>query len=203
MKAQLIIPAMIAAIAGGCSSWQPPYDAGIESRLLTNYTAADQEIIELVAASLIVDSEFIPNAPKSDRYDSIILSDRTVEFLPTRFQCLERSEGRKISAEAKQSLFHRNKASVSIDNAGPKNSAILVEKVSRELQQMLEVPDHLSGRMPRGVVSVSLPGYSKDGNSAVICIGFVWSKHGASGVFYLDRFDGAWRIKSRWFEYYC
>src|SRR5262249_52902874 len=51
---------------------------------------------------------------------------------------------------------------------------------------------------PKAKVSVWLPGYARDGRSAVICFVFAPTPHGAHGVYLLEkRADGGWIVIRR------
>jgi len=52
-------------------------------------------------------------------------------------------------------------------------------------------------------VSVCLPGYSEEGNKAVVRIAFGPTAHGAAATFMLERQDGAWRVLWRKVAYYA
>ncbi len=56
-------------------------------------------------------------------------------------------------------------------------------------------------RMDRPICAWT-PGYSKDGNFAVVRLSIPWSIHHADGVYLLEKRDGAWKIALRDFIYY-
>lgn len=174
------------------------------SRVVASQPAADdREIMQLVARSLIDDSEFRPNAPRLTHFDSIVLHEWSLMMTSDAQirNAVGASQYAYIAPDILESIVRRNAKPVSLSSLAGGQPIILVDdSVLRE--DWLEVPGRFRGFTPKGEIKMSLPGYSKDGRAAVVEISFGWPIHGASGVFYLSRTNDGWRIDHRSYVYY-
>lgn len=57
-------------------------------------------------------------------------------------------------------------------------------------------PDGITNRQ----IQIFAPGYSSDGQIAVVQMSIPWSIHSASGIYVLARTDAAWVVRMRWFQ---
>ncbi len=87
--------------------------------------------------------------------------------------------------------------SLSLANLKPRNANIVVEDLSDKKESELEYEFNEKYPDARGYVKAWLPGFSKDGNTAVVRVRFGPSAHGATATYMLIKQDGRWRVKWR------
>jgi hypothetical protein len=83
----------------------------------------------------------------------------------------------------------------SLAHWGPKNPNILVRDLT-DVDFDLGLSPVLAGT--RGFVVPSLPGYSKDGQTACLLFGYGPSPHGSAGFYILKKQDQRWAIVERY-----
>jgi hypothetical protein len=100
--------------------------------------------------------------------------------------------GRKLDASLARSLRKRNRAPVSLDALRyqcPDFKLVPYEPIRAELGAMQRVYPKANA-----FVRVTLPGYDKDGTSAVVQFWFGPSEHGSFAIYHLSKVGGLWRV---------
>jgi hypothetical protein len=171
-------------IAGGCGTKPPQIPV----------TAVDFEIIEAILTDIIeYDDETRKPRPQQA---PIILGDEAVSAID--FGALNNAwrRGKRIPPALIADVKRRNPkgARQSIKPYQPINPKIMVIDAKPLLQG--EEFGYPPGFAPTYVIS-SLPGYSEDGQNAVLAFRFGPSAHGAFGYCLLQKVDGVWKILDR------
>jgi len=171
----------------------------------------DYQVLEMVLLDLIDFKEFTPLVDDGKKTD-IVLSEKTAGSTGTMGssgflsddQLRGESHDKKpylIPADIRADLRRRNpKEPVSLRGFKPSRTKILLRDLSG-LKRFGEFerkhPD------ARGYVEAWLPGYSKDGQTAVLRAWFGPTSHGATATYMLANKKGRWAIVWRKVAYYA
>lgn len=143
----------------------------------------------------------------------IVLSDRTVsrEWIAFTFPDGSEAQGgdqadRLLRSDLFADLVRRNGDPVPMSDFGWRDSRIIVTDLDRE---MSDSSGGLFGAMefwerhPKswGHVAVSMPGYSTDGETAIVVADGGPSPHGEWWVFLVKRTGGRWRVVDRTLDF--
>ena len=168
----------------------------------------DLDLIELVLVDLFDFDEFQPGVRRIGNNATIILSNRTNG--PSFYISDDQLGGEEypdndkpVPPDISADLRRRNQnESLSLSNFKPKNPNILVEDMSdnNRRRQSTEFGKRFPGA--KGYVKVWLPGYSKDGKTAVVRMWIGPTVHGATATYLLVKQDGRWSVKWRKTAYY-
>jgi hypothetical protein len=164
----------------------------------------DHEIFDIVLSDLLVDDNFGPTAKSEEgKPKQIVLSALTEEGYPEDPESIGEQMGKfisdkKMDRDVLHDSFDRNppKVRFSLVDYRPSNPSILV----RDLKDNYRWSFH-ELNVGMGWVEVLLPGYSKDGQTALLRFGFGPTAHGAEGYYLLKKAKGHWEIidKGLWF----
>lgn len=154
----------------------------------------DYKILDLVLLDLLDFKDF--NEAVYLKGTNIILSDRTRGFL--RFLESDHSDAQShskksyfIPADVRADLWQRNpEEPVPLRGFEPSSSKILM----RDVTGLKQLEFFSKYRDSKGYVDVWLPGYSKDGQTAVLRAWFGPTPHGASATYMLAKKKGKWTI---------
>lgn len=107
-----------------------------------------------------------------------------------------RDHAKDITSEMRSSLINRNYAAVLLADIVGSSVHLVSDK---ELQEFFG-----ERRFKEGVlwVKLTLPGYSKSGDQAVLRFAFGPTPHGASGIYAFRKVRGSWVVQWREFAYY-
>lgn len=115
----------------------------------------------------------------------------------TQLQSDLREEKWEVPAEASESLRQRNIKAAPL--GGLKfGKAVIVADIEK-------VPPEFNAREyseAKAYAHVWLPGYSKDGSTAVVRLSFGPTPHGATATYLLTKTDSAWKVTKWAFAYY-
>jgi hypothetical protein len=186
-------------MAGGCGKESPPlaYPDGPDQ------ANRDHEIFDIVLSDLIDYEEFDPAVGgRGVNKSQIVLSDTTLKqrFSDRLLDGRPCNLPKEIPSEIWADLIRRNAQGkrYSLARYHPSNPHILVRDLS---QTDL---DGFGGVFPdaRGYVELSLPGYSRGGQTALFHFTFGPTPHGAVGDYLLSRVKGRWEIVGRFIGYF-
>ncbi len=166
----------------------------------------DDDIFDIVLSDLIENKEFDP-ATGGRRVEKrqIVLGDTTrVGFGrigETRFGLDKWCRDKGVPLEVQDDLSIRNAKGKRFVLARyqPSNPNILVRAlrpIDRDLEFSARFPD------ARGYVETYLPGYSRDGATALVVFTFGPTPHGAMGCYLLGKMEGQWEILERLCGYF-
>ncbi len=98
--------------------------------------------------------------------------------------------GTVLPIQAASDLQRRNtEGPVSLSEIKPRNPQIVVDDLHRlGLNALEKYPDAVT------FVKVSLPGYSADGQTALVAVSIAFDQHGSGEVFALVRSNGQWQV---------
>jgi ankyrin repeat protein len=121
---------------------------------------------------------------------------------------LNEREANAVSLSMRLNLMRRNSRSVSFKACPFSDSRIVVKPGARVERSLLGYFSYGSKESPnrekaKGWVQVMLPGYSADGNRAVVSLSFGPTSHGASGTFLVERRADRWTVVWRHFAFYA
>ncbi len=159
-------------------------------------TDADCEVFEAVLTDMLTQDEYIC-FPGLKSNKKILLADRAA---PAPHQLTKDSTtylGKRISPELMGDIVKRTpkKTFPSLKQYTPKNPNILVRDLSNLTGEDWEYgfSDTVAAGA-RGFVGMSLPGFSRDGQTAFCCFISGPSNHGAAGFCVLKKEDGRWKV---------
>ncbi|MFI5459883.1 MAG: hypothetical protein ACHRXM_31060 [Isosphaerales bacterium] len=164
---------------------------------------ADHEIFDIVLSDMIGNKEFNPAVGgRSIKKSQVVLEAATYGGVSDHFLShLSNDPTKAIPSEIRVDLLRRNPKGerYSLASYHPSNANILISDLSRvdlDLGFAEVFPD------ARGYVQPYLPGYSRDGQSALFLFGFGPTSHGAVGYYLLNRESGRWEIVWSIFGYF-
>ena len=161
----------------------------------------DHDIFDLVLADLIENPEFRPaTGGRGVKKHQVVLGRTTnvgsgnVPLSRTDIGTSIQEKG--IALEIENHLRDRNPKQTRyvLADYRPSNPNILVRDLSdldRDMGFDSKYPD------ARGYVETWLPGYSRDGQTALLYFTFGPTAHGAVGCFVLRKTNGSWKISDR------
>lgn len=157
--------------------------------------SVDHEILDIVLGDLINNPEFINPYPTKTQ---IVVGDRTPRGYGDAGNELERwARENKVTSDVVDDVASRSPKGICylLARYQPSNPNILKRKI--------DVID-LDTQFPkaRGYVETRLPGYSRDGQNALLSFTFGPTPHGAVGFYLLKRVNGRWEIIMRSLYYY-
>ncbi len=165
--------------------------------------SVDHDIFDIVVADLLDNEEFDPavggrRVAKSE----IVLGDTTARGSSNAGVNLDSwIREKKISRDVLDDLLARNPNGrrYSLARYYPSNPNILVRTLSR-----VDMDLGFSFQFPkaRGYVETRLPGYSRDGLTALVSFSFGPTAHGAVGFYLLKKVAGRWEIIERSIGYF-
>jgi hypothetical protein len=187
-------------IVGGCNGCRVSTTPGARS---ADDAVRDNEVIEAAMLDLVGNSDFSPvvhaGTPKKRQ---IILDDTTLGgvgawLLETKSLALSDP----IRSQLRDDTLRRNpqgqRFSIATFRPADRNVAVLALN-DRDLD--IEFSDRFPDA--RGYVQSLLPGFSKDGQTALFGFYFGPTPHGAFGIVILSRESGHWRVKQRFVGYF-
>jgi hypothetical protein len=187
----------------GCTS--PQADSHIEGE--SSPTSVDFDLIELALLDLAEFDEFDPGTSNDENRSKIVLDAGTVGSSWYISEGQLRGESRRdkdklIPPDVSADLRRRNpEKRVSLSDFKPKSSKVLVEDLSGV---DLQFGGDFGKKYPyaKGCAEAWLPGFSDDGNTAVVRFFFGPTPHGATATCLLIKEDGCWKVKWRKTAYY-
>jgi len=156
-----------------------------------------------VLSDLIENTDFqTATAGDGIRKRQVVFGGTTrVGFSQLEFNLEESFREKGISSEIRDDLLSRNPTGKRFILARyqPSNPNILLRDLSQIDQDL-----GFSTQFPkaRGFVESSLPGYSRDGSTAVVLFSFGQTPHGAIGHYLLSKKYGHWEIDDRLLGYF-
>jgi hypothetical protein len=165
-------------------------------------TNADYDILDIVLRDLIGNKEFDPAVGGSAVGKSqVVLDDFTFGGVSDELLShLTTDPAKAIPSEPRADLVRRNRKGkrYSLKNYRPADSRIRRSDLSR-VDLDVGFPNEFPAA--RGYVLPYLPGYSRDGRSAVFFLRFGPASHGAFGYYLLKRVAAHWEIVCSDFAY--
>jgi hypothetical protein len=162
----------------------------------------DHDVFDVVLLDLIDNPEFDPATHDGNVVKrAIIMGEITrpgLSYQRLQSMGLDRWFAEKrLPPEVTANLLARNpvKKRFHLADYHPADPSILVRDVSRDYDIMDFGADF---RFVRGYAECSLPGYSRDGQTAVICFWWGPTAHGAGGCYILRKSRGCWNVSERW-----
>jgi hypothetical protein len=164
--------------------------------------STDHDLFDIVLGDLIANPDFDPAVGgRGVAKPGIVLGDTTRRgFRNAGFHFESWVVEKKVSPDVLEDLMARNRHGMrySLARYRPSDPNILV----RDLRQV-DTDLGFSAQIPkaRGYVETHLPGYSRDGLTALLPFTFGPTPHGAGGCYVLKKVKGRWDIIERWIYY--
>ena len=163
---------------------------------------SDFEIFDLVLSDLIVNEDFNPAVGgRRVRKSQIVLESSTHGLTERGLYHPTDGYANAIPADIRHDILTRNPKGRRYSLAGyrPSSTNFLVRVLSD-----VDLDEKFDESFPdaRGFIRPNLPGYSKDGKSAMFFFTFGPTSHGATGYYMLVRIHDAWKISWRTFNYF-
>jgi hypothetical protein len=164
----------------------------------------DHEVFDIVLADLLVNDEFLFSKDRDGKQVSkIVFSSMTEEGYPEDLEHIGGHLGdlvseRKVDRDVVENCIDRNPPNVrfSLTEYHPSNPGIVVQDLT-EAEHSLGIKQSNGGW-----VEVQLPGYSKDGQTALLRFTFGPTPHGSDGFYLLRKVKGHWEIITKRLSYY-
>jgi hypothetical protein len=164
--------------------------------------STDHDIFDVVLLDLIQNQDFDPAVGgRGVAKSEIVFGDTTSGFARVEggLDFWIREKG--VSSEIRDNLIARNPRGTRylLTRYHPSDPSILVRNLS-QIDQDLD----FSSQFPnaRGYVAARLPGYSRDGLTALVYFSFGPTAHGARGYYLLKKVRGRWEIIERSIGYF-
>jgi hypothetical protein len=172
-------------------------------------TDDDYQVIEAVLLDLIKSKDFTTFVDDGQRTD-VVLDEKTAGGSRGNVQLDHESNDQKwkvIGAEIRADLGRRNtNEPVSLRGFRPTSERILVRDISgiRRMESVLARTREFGRQFPgaRVYVGAWLPGYSRDGQTAVLRARFDPTAHGGQATYIVTKNAGRWAVVWREFRYY-
>lgn len=199
----LLAATFLPSATSGCRQAQPDNKS---NETASSITDVDRQIFEIVLADAIASEEFVTMANSRKRKQKIVLAAKTagssgllLSDAQIRADTRDDDE-KKIPSDVLADLQERNsRGSISLTEFRPASPDIIVDDVSKLVEF-----DSFEERYPdaKAFVFAWLPGYAKDGRTAILRFYFGPTSHGATGIYFLTKVDGKWTIKWRSVAHY-
>jgi hypothetical protein len=187
-------------ITGGCGRYGASDPRHARS---ADQAARDNEVLDAAMLDLVGNADFSPIVPgRAPERQQIILDDVTFggaspQLVETKSLTLTHA----IRSQLRDDTLRRNPQGqrISIATFRPADRNVAVHALNDG-----DLDIEFTHRFPdaRGYVQSLLPGFSKDGQTALFGFYFGPSRHGAFGVYILNSENGCWRVKQRSLGYF-
>ena len=181
-----------------------PADVGLADADPTG-SSTDFDLIEIVLVDLMGFNEFRPaTADLAGKQSKVVLDEKACGLSGDISDGILNYESNPevVPHEIAADPRRRNpKERILFSGFKPKNPNILVGDLSG-INWYLSFDFEKKFPDAKGYVSAWLPGYSKDGNTAVVKVVFGPTAHGATATYLLINQDGRWKVKWRTTAYF-
>ena len=181
----------IAAVSAACligeflSIWRLSTPIGPAPPPLWSNT--DSDLFNVVLSDIVDSHEIGPKA-------QIVCSNRPPRMPPRHLKEVLGDEIKDVPGEVRDDVLRRNpeETGYSLSRYQPSNPNILVQDMRVILQADLPFDRQFPNAV--GYIGPFLPGYSRDGRTALFYFNFGPSGHGAAGYYLLRKVEGRWEI---------
>jgi hypothetical protein len=203
----MIAVAVVSVILGGYFWMARPRTVELRMAPLPFRANVDHEVFDIVLTDLLVNDEFLFSKDRDGKQAArIVFSSMTEEGYPEDPEHIGGYLGdlvseKKVDKDVVENCIDRNppKVRFSLTEYHPSNPGIVVQDLTEE--------EHFLGikqsNPNRGWVEVQLPGYSRDGQTALLRFTFGPTPHGSDGFYLLRKVKGRWEIIAKRLSYYA
>jgi hypothetical protein len=201
----MIAVAVVSVVLGGYFWMARPRTIELKMAPQSLRASVDHEIFDIVLTDLLANDDFLSSRDRDGKQVSrIVFSSMTEEGYPEDLEHISGYLGdlvseKKLDKDVVENCNDRNppKVRFSLTEYHPSNPGIVVQDLTEE--------EHSLGikQSNRGWVEVQLPGYSKDGQTALLRFTFGPTPHGSDGFYLLRKVKGRWEIIAKRLSYYA
>jgi len=161
-------------------------------------TQRDNEAVLVALKGLLVDGRSDPFMPPVDRSKPLLFDPRPNCHPMTVDTIIELSDKKLRRTLASPELERVREAAEHLSSRTPCSGEFEMAHPRIQLRRG-DPPD---ARIFDLTTDAHLPGYSRDGRTALVLLGIPWSTHGAVGTYVLVLKQGGWRVRERDFVRY-